>query len=307
LKLKIFFTIMLFLFVNPCIADENVKLNSLFEKKITPISGIVLVCKVSTKPIFNKPFCDDGMFQNQMNITRIHFVTREMLKEILDEKKLSLSGLTSKQQYKKIESISGASHILDYNIVMDWDNNIITKMKLINIQTSEIEYSTRLSGDTTVPPLDNRSPLMEYTKFFKMLDRHAAPETKTEAAQTYNRNIDKVSATEWLERGYEFANSDNFADAVNAFSKAIELSPQLTNAYYNRGRVYDGLGNYQQAIKDFNKVIELSPQFADAYNYRGIVYFRLGNNQKGFDDVKIAARLGLKMAQDFLSSNGIEW
>jgi len=39
---------------------------------------------------------------------------------------------------------------------------------------------------------------------------------KQEAAQAYKRNIDNLSATEWFERGYEFAISGNYTDAVKA-------------------------------------------------------------------------------------------
>jgi tetratricopeptide (TPR) repeat protein len=78
-------------------------------------------------------------------------------------------------------------------------------------------------------------------------------------------------------------------------------------AYSNRGAAYHKLGNTQQAIKDYNKVIELNPQLADAYHNRGVAYHKLGNIKRAIDDFKIAARLGLKDAQDYLRSKGMEW
>lgn len=87
-----------------------------------------------------------------------------------------------------------------------------------------------------------------------------------------------------------------------ALSKAIELDPQLWQAYYSRGLAYRYLGNHQQAIKDFNKGLELSPAYAVAFGCRG-----LDNPQQAIEDIKVAARLGYEKAQDFLRSKGIEW
>jgi tetratricopeptide (TPR) repeat protein len=112
----------------------------------------------------------------------------------------------------------------------------------------------------------------------------AKDETKQETAQAYKQNINSLSATEWVERGYELAISGNYTDAVKAFSKAIELNPQDAAAYCNRGVAYVSLDNYQQAIEDCSKAIELNPQIAETYYIRGLVYVGLGNNQQAIKD-----------------------
>ena len=169
----------------------------------------------------------------------------------------------------------------------------------------------------------------------------AKGEKKQEAAQAYKRNIDILSAIESAERGWSLIESDNNADAVKVLNKAIDLNPQFGIAYYIRGIAYHSLRNYQQAIQDYNRAIELNPQdawayalrgaaygqlgndqqaikdytkaielnplFAEAYDTRGAAYGQLGNDQQAIEDLKTAARLGLKRAQDFLRSGGIEW
>ena len=87
----------------------------------------------------------------------------------------------------------------------------------------------------------------------------------------HNKTIEGFNAIEWFEIGRQ-ASIDNHLDkALNAFNKAIELDPKVAKAYVNRGRVYYYLGNHKQAIADW----------------------------------KIAARLGLKEAQDYLKQQGI--
>ena len=66
------------------------------------------------------------------------------------------------------------------------------------------------------------------------------------------------------------------------------MDPKDAQAYYNREVAYRKLGDYRQAIRDFDKAIEL-----DLW--------------QALEDVKTAARLGLKKAQDFLKSKGIRW
>ncbi|MGA3209436.1 MAG: hypothetical protein ABSE05_16630 [Syntrophales bacterium] len=44
-----------------------------------------------------------------------------------------------------------------------------------------------------------------------------------------------------------------------------------------------------------------------ACDYRGMAYAKLGNYKQAIEDKKIAARLGLEEAQDFLERRGIDW
>ncbi len=70
-------------------------------------------------------------------------------------------------------------------------------------------------------------------------------------------------------------------------------------------RTYSKLGNYQQAIEDYSKAIKLTPELAEAYLARGFAYFKLGNDEQSINDAKIAASLGHKKAQNALKKQGI--
>jgi len=102
----------------------------------------------------------------------------------------------------------------------------------------------------------------------------------------YATAVKELSATDWFDKGLNFHKSGNYKEAINAYTKAIELNPQGANAYGARGVAYDGLGNYQQAINDLNKAIQLDT--ADAwwfYNVRGIIAcYGLGNYQQAMND-----------------------
>lgn len=60
-----------------------------------------------------------------------------------------------------------------------------------------------------------------------------------------------------------------YNDAINDYSKAVELDPKNAYAYYNRGISYDKKGEYNLAIKDFAKAIELDSSKPDFYHNKG--------------------------------------
>lgn len=134
----------------------------------------------------------------------------------------------------------------------------------------------------------------------------ATGNAQKEAAQAYKRNIDNLSAAEWFERGHELDISGKFTEAIKAYNKAIELNPQYTDTYINRGALYDDLGKYQQAIKDYNKAIELNPQYAKAYNNRGNAYVTLGKYKQAFKDFNKAIELNPREAALY-SNRGIAY
>jgi tetratricopeptide (TPR) repeat protein len=59
-------------------------------------------------------------------------------------------------------------------------------------------------------------------------------------------------------------------ESIAEFTKALELDPQLSLAYYYRGRAFRALEGYQEAIANFTKAVELDPELSLAY------YDRLG-------------------------------
>ena len=60
--------------------------------------------------------------------------------------------------------------------------------------------------------------------------------------------------------------------AVVHYTEAIDLNPELAEAYSNRGTVYTDKGEVDKAIEDYTIAIDLNPEGAKAYNNRGTVY-----------------------------------
>ncbi len=123
----------------------------------------------------------------------------------------------------------------------------------------------------------------------------------------YNEAINRLSATDWVDKGYALVTSGKNQEAAEAFTRAIELDPKDAKIYYNRGGVYGRLEDYRRAIREYDKAIELNPKDERAYLNRGFAFAELGDHQQAMEDYKTAARFESRTAQHYLSSKGISW
>lgn len=131
-----------------------------------------------------------------------------------------------------------------------------------------------------------------------------------QAINDFDRAIDfdPEFAAAYLNRGNALTERGNHRQALEDLNRGIELNPNYSAAYSNRGNVHRSLGNFRQALSDFDEAIKLDPGNAVAYYNRGALYGQeLRNFNQGQADIKMAARLGLKEAQNLLRRYGIGW
>ncbi len=64
-----------------------------------------------------------------------------------------------------------------------------------------------------------------------------------------------------------------FALCTNAAEVEAQTSAQ---EWYDQGNVYNRQQNYNQALQAFSKAIQIDSQFSEAYSQRGTVYYRMG-------------------------------
>ena len=60
-----------------------------------------------------------------------------------------------------------------------------------------------------------------------------------------------------------------FQEAVQAFDRAIALSPDFAEAHSNRGNALKELGQLDESVASYDKAIRLKPDFSDAWFNRG--------------------------------------
>lgn len=80
-------------------------------------------------------------------------------------------------------------------------------------------------------------------------------------------------------------------DQIVHYSKAIEIDPDYSSAYNNRGIAKINLKQYDKAIKGLDKAILLDPNFPFAYNNRGVAKGNLNQLEEAKKDYQKALSL----------------
>ena len=98
------------------------------------------------------------------------------------------------------------------------------------------------------------------------------------------------------------------ADAIRYYSNVIELNPTGSHftfiAYSNRGHTYGSQGNLEQAIEDYTRAIELEPNSPLAYSNRGVAYYEQGNLEQAIEDCTRAIELNPNNDQAYINRGG---
>lgn len=83
-------------------------------------------------------------------------------------------------------------------------------------------------------------------------------------------------------------------EAVQNYSKAIELNNKYFDAYVNRGVIYSQMNKNEEALKDFNKAVEINDKNPAPYINKAILYKKLKNNLAAEVNYEIAIKLNRK-------------
>lgn len=105
-------------------------------------------------------------------------------------------------------------------------------------------------------PRDLKQPILDYLR-----EAHGIfTETVYNDLHGFIRHqgIHRSAYTEFF-KGVTADDERNYSQAIEHYSRAIELNPQFFPAYNNRGAGYFRIGDYKSAIRDYNSALELSP------------------------------------------------
>ena len=164
----------------------------------------------------------------------------------------------------------------------------INKLRQDSQKTKELE-ETRKKADEA------------FRKVEKLKKELAMAKTEKLNLGGYNEAINRLSATDWVDKGNALVTSGKNQEAVEAFTRAIELDPQNARTYYHRGGVYGRLEDYRRAIRDFDRAIELNPKLAEAYIDRGVAYEMLGDYQPAIREYDKAIELNPNAARAYVN------
>lgn len=131
------------------------------------------------------------------------------------------------------------------------------------------------------------------TKLWESGNENMRNRNYSQAIQDYTKLIELRPdfADVYRNRGLAYQNQRNFSLSLNDLNKFIELKSDVSFAYETRGWTKYYLKDFMGAIADFNKQIELDPNSPDAYYNRGSVKSELNDEYGVISDYSKAIEL----------------
>ena len=95
----------------------------------------------------------------------------------------------------------------------------------------------------------------------------------------------------YLIAGYVHADHDEKEAAVEDFTRALEIDPQMAVGYMNRGYVYNDMRLATKAEQDFRKALALNPQYGEAHLGLAYALLQLRRSTAALKEAEVASRL----------------
>jgi len=100
-----------------------------------------------------------------------------------------------------------------------------------------------------------------------------------------------VSAVAYHNLGTIYTDMGDLSQAMDSFTKAIEINPELAEPYAGRAYIYAEQGLFAEAIGDYTMTIKLEPEHLSAYRSRGVAFYNMGNNEEAIADIDRALKI----------------
>lgn len=182
---------------------------------------------------------------------------------------------------------------LDYMLVQDFASSIEDFNRAIALNPDfmlayfnlAVAYTKQMESRESFPELyASDTPQSELSINMQLADRAVTSGTIRES------NIDTKKLQSKLE----------YETILRTYDKVIELAPNLSYSYYNRGQVKEKYNDYRAAILDYNEAVRKYPEFAEAYYNRGLCRLRVNDTERGLDDLRKAGELGIVSAYSII-------
>lgn len=167
------------------------------------------------------------------------------------------------------------------------------------------------NGEFLIARIDNLIALSQYRVALRQIE--ILDEKDQEPKETYERKAiihlfleDEVNLRLYVDsllmleptsavghdlKGVYLLKQEDYTNAIEAFTNAIESDSTFALAYYNRAVAYRYSGNAEQAIADLNKSISIRQDIPNVYFVRGLMEKDEGNLDSALTDYQRAINI----------------
>ncbi|MBM4327185.1 MAG: tetratricopeptide repeat protein [Deltaproteobacteria bacterium] len=94
------------------------------------------------------------------------------------------------------------------------------------------------------------------------------------------------------EEGVQALKQGDLERAISLLSAVIDGDSKAYRAYNDRGVAYKRLGRFDQALQDYTRALEIRPDYASALNNRGVLHLERGECRRAVEDLTLALNHG---------------
>ena len=175
------------------------------------------------------------------------------------------------------EKWNGETYCIKAEMTID-PNEVEQKIKEIvdfKLKVKELEESrarTKAAEEEAARLRNEMAQLRQQMENKNEQQRKEYEQKLAEKENNYNKQIDNLSAEEYLTKGNNAKNNKNYEQAIEYYKQAININPNFAIAYSELGDAYFNMKNYDQAIAFCNKAISIDPNLFEPYFTLGGVY-----------------------------------
>lgn len=189
----------------------------------------------------------------------------------------------------------------DYQLAVEYDGREVyrDRFRIFERQKTDvrkdIEMEMRMSGSGGGSPPASHLYARSAANQTLFNSAKAAIEKKQldQASALLNQIVEKdpKDFVVWSELGSLYFKQQNYAEAENAYQKALELKPDFVVTLVNLGKLRIDRKNLDGAIEVLTKAVELEARSAEAQHYLGEAYLQNKKGSKAVGHLNEALRL----------------
>jgi uncharacterized caspase-like protein/lipoprotein NlpI len=160
--------------------------------------------------------------------------------------------------------------------------NIEQVFKRVRTEVSEKSFGAQIPWETT--------SLTGSDFYFNSTARAQVQSQSNSSTQNNTSGSDKEKALSYYSSATEKYDKKNYAEALEDYNRAIELSPFYIEAHLWKAHSLYALAKYDEALTSYDKVLELSPGEAQGHYYRGLCKYYLSQSSEAIADFSIAIK-----------------
>lgn len=200
------------------------------------------------------------------NVSDLIMVERLQIKRVLEEIKLSMTGLIDEKTAQKAGQLMGAD-LMVVGGYQKFGDEIRITARFVKVETGEITRTTKVTGWLSeIFDLQDQIVL-------EITDNLNVKLSDIEKKKIARKPTINLKAYRFFNQGIDAYYDEDYNLSIKLYTRALRADPNYAEAHNNLGIAYYQKGWYEKAISSYRKAIELNPTDGRPYINLAISYY----------------------------------